>query len=92
MLPVVQGRLSSDRDPATGAPRRQTRQQPLLGLRRPAAMVNRELALHFALRSNDGVEVGMPGGDLVVRRAGWLARMLRGSCPRWRGTPQRMLR
>jgi hypothetical protein len=46
-------------------------------------MVNRELALHFALRSDDNVEVGILGGDIVVRRAGWLARMLRESCPSW---------
>ncbi len=45
-------------------------------------MVNRELALHFALRSDDNVEVGIDG-DIVVRRAGWLARMLRESCPHW---------
>lgn len=43
-------------------------------------MVNRELAPHFALRSDDA-EVGILGGDIVVRRAGWLARMLRQSCP-----------
>ena len=42
-------------------------------------MVNRELALHFALRSDNGVEVGILGGDIVVRRAGWLARCC-GSC------------
>jgi hypothetical protein len=46
-------------------------------------MVNRDLALHFALLSDDGFEVGILGGDIVVRRAGWLARMLRESCPRW---------
>jgi hypothetical protein len=46
-------------------------------------MVNRELALHFALRSDDGVEVGILGGDIVERRAGLLARMLRKSCPPW---------
>jgi hypothetical protein len=42
-----------------------------------------EPALHFALRSDDGVEVGILGGDVVVRRAGWRARMPRESCPRW---------
>jgi hypothetical protein len=46
-------------------------------------MVNRELALHFALRSDDGIEVGILGGDIVARRAGWLAQMLRESCPTW---------
>jgi hypothetical protein len=46
-------------------------------------MVNRELALRFALRSDDGVEVGIVGGDIVVRRGGWLALMLRESCPPW---------
>ncbi len=46
-------------------------------------MVNRELALHFALRSDDNVEVGILGGDIVVRRGGWLARSLRESCPHW---------
>jgi hypothetical protein len=51
-------------------------------------MVNRELALHVALRSDDGVEVANLGGDIVVRRAGWLARMLRESCPPW---PQEVL-
>ncbi len=45
-------------------------------------MVNRELA-HFTLGSDDGVEVGILGGDIVVRRGGWLARMLRESCPPW---------
>jgi hypothetical protein len=47
----------------------------------PAGMVNREPAVHFALRSHDNVEVGILGGNIVVRRAGWLARMLRESCP-----------
>ena len=46
-------------------------------------MVNRELALRFALRSDDNVDVGILGGDIVVRRAGWLARTVRESCPRW---------
>ena len=46
-------------------------------------MVNRELALHFALRSDVDVEVGILGGDIIVRRGGWLARMLRESCPPW---------
>jgi hypothetical protein len=46
-------------------------------------MVNHELALHFALRSGDNVEVGILGGDIVVRRGGWLARMLRESCRPW---------
>src|SRR5215469_9696022 len=46
-------------------------------------MVNREAALHFALRSDFGVDVGILGGDIVVRRGGWLARMLRESCPSW---------
>ena len=46
-------------------------------------MVNRELALHFALRSDDGVEVGILGGNILVRRGGWLARALRESCPPW---------
>jgi hypothetical protein len=45
--------------------------------------VNRELARHFALRSDDGVEVGILGGDIVVGRAGWLARAMRESCPSW---------
>src|SRR5215467_156035 len=36
------------------------------------------LALHFALRSDDSVEVGVLGGDITVLRGGWLARMLRG--------------
>jgi hypothetical protein len=40
-------------------------------------MANRELALHIALRSDDSVEVGILGGDTVVRRAGWPTRMLR---------------
>ena len=44
-------------------------------------MVNRQLALHFALRSDDNVEVGILGGDIVARRGCWLARMLRESCP-----------
>lgn len=44
-------------------------------------MVNRELALHFALRPDDGVEVGVLGGDVVVRRAG--RRMLQEACARW---------
>jgi hypothetical protein len=35
------------------------------------------------LRSDDSVEVGILGGDIVVRRAGWLARTLRESCPPW---------
>jgi hypothetical protein len=48
----------------------------------PTELGARELVLHFALRSDDGVEVGILGGDIVVRRAGWLARMLRESCPR----------
>jgi hypothetical protein len=43
----------------------------------------RDLALHFALRSDDHIEVGILGGDIVVRRAGWLARAPRESCPRW---------
>ena len=37
----------------------------------------------FALRSDGGVEVGILGGDIVVRRSGWLARALRESCPTW---------
>jgi hypothetical protein len=37
-------------------------------------MVNRELTPHFALRPDDHVEVGILGGDMVVRRAGRLAR------------------
>jgi hypothetical protein len=44
-------------------------------------MVNREPAQHSALRSDDGVEVGILDGDIVVRRGGWLARMLRESLP-----------
>jgi hypothetical protein len=44
---------------------------------------DRELALHFALRSDDGVAVGILGGGIVVRRVGCLARMLQGSWPRW---------
>ncbi len=47
----------------------------------PSGVVNRELALHFALRSDDNVEVAIL--DIVVRRAGWLARALRESCPAW---------
>ena len=46
-------------------------------------MVNQELALHYGLRSDDCVEVGILGGDMVVRRPGWLARMVRESRPRW---------
>ncbi len=46
-------------------------------------MVKREVALHFALRSDDYVEVGILVGEIVVRGAGWLARMLRESCPPW---------
>lgn len=38
--------------------------------------MNRELALHFALRSDDNVELGILGGDSAARRAGWLARAL----------------
>jgi hypothetical protein len=49
----------------------------------PTGMENREPAVHFALRSDDNVEVGILGGDIVVRRAGWLARALRESCPPW---------
>jgi hypothetical protein len=49
----------------------------------PVGKVNRELAWHFALRSDGDVEVGILGGDIVVRRTGWLGRMLRESCPRW---------
>jgi hypothetical protein len=49
----------------------------------PAGTVNRQLALHFALRPADNVEVGGLGGDIVARRAGRLARALRESCPRW---------
>jgi hypothetical protein len=45
--------------------------------------VPQQLAQHFALRSDDSVEVGILGGDIGVRRAGWLARTLRESCPRW---------
>ena len=44
---------------------------------------NRELTPHLALRSDDGVEVGILGGDIVVRRGGWLARVLGESCPAW---------
>lgn len=47
-------------------------------------MVNRELAQRFALRTADGVEAEILGGDVVVRRGGWLARALRESCPRGR--------
>jgi hypothetical protein len=39
-------------------------------------VVNRELAQHHALRSDDGVEVAIRGGDIVVRRGGWLAELL----------------
>ena len=46
-------------------------------------MVHRELAMHHALRTDDGVEVGILGGDIVVRGGGWLARMLRESCLVW---------
>jgi hypothetical protein len=46
-------------------------------------MVNRELALHFVAGSDDGVEVDIPGRDNVARRASWLARAQRMSCPRW---------
>jgi hypothetical protein len=70
MLPVIQGRLSSDRDGGTGAPRRQTRQQPPLRLCWAAGTVKREIALHYALRSDDHVEFGILGGDTIVRRAG----------------------
>jgi hypothetical protein len=31
-----------------------------------------ELPLYFALRSDDNFGVGILGGDIVVRRAGWL--------------------
>jgi hypothetical protein len=41
-----------------------------------AGMVNPELALQFAVRSD-----GILGGDTVVRRGGWLARMPRGVLP-----------
>jgi hypothetical protein len=53
------------------------------GLCCPPSMVNRELNLHFALRSDDSVEVGILGDDIVARRGGCLARMLRESCPPW---------
>ncbi len=33
------------------------------------------------LRSDDGVEVGIIGDDIVVRRAGWLCRMAQESFP-----------
>jgi hypothetical protein len=46
-------------------------------------MVNRELALHFPLRSDVNVEVGILDGDIVVCRTGWLERMLREACPAW---------
>jgi len=39
----------------------------------PPNTVNREIALHFALGSDDNVAVGIIGGDIVVRRGGWLA-------------------
>ena len=38
--------------------------------------------LSYAVRSGD-VEVGIVGAEIVARRAGWLARMLRESCPPW---------
>ena len=46
-------------------------------------MVNRHAARTSALRSDHSVDVGILGGDIVVRRAGWLPLMLRESCPRW---------
>ena len=39
--------------------------------------------VHFALRSDDDVEVSILGGDIVMRRGSWLARMVRESCPTW---------
>jgi len=44
-----------------------------------------EPAARHALRarSDDGVEVGILGGDIVVSRGGWVAGMLRESCPPW---------
>lgn len=46
-------------------------------------MAHREVAPHFARRSDDGVEVGILGAASSCARACWLARMLRESCPRW---------
>ncbi len=38
--------------------------------------------LSFAVRAGD-VEVGILGGEIVARRAGWLADAIRESCPPW---------
>jgi hypothetical protein len=42
--------------------------------------LTQDLALHFAVRSDEGVEVGVMGGDIVVRHAGLLARAPREAC------------
>ena len=41
-----------------------------------------ERPLSFAVRSQ-GIEVGIVGAEIAVRRTGWPAQMLRQSCPTW---------
>ena len=45
----------------------------------PDVTLNRGPSAHFAFRSDDGAVVGILGGDIVVRRDCWLARILRES-------------
>jgi hypothetical protein len=38
--------------------------------------------LSYSVRSGD-IEVGIVGVEIVIQRAGWVASMLRESCPTW---------
>ena len=42
----------------------------------------RGYTLSYAVRTG-GFEIGLRGGHVVVRRAGWFAEMLRNWCPEW---------